>query len=73
MSVLFKNGASLDVKDSEGQVPLDLAIAKHKADCVTFLRLAQLAISEGNLNDDSFMEALQIFSVDAQTHTGGQV
>jgi hypothetical protein len=46
--------------------PLDLAIANQKADCVTFLRLAILAVSEGGTSDESFLEALNTFSLDAQ-------
>lgn len=61
---MFKNGAKLDIKDSDGQTPLELAVTHQKADCVTFLRLASLAVAEGTI-DDSFMEALQSFSQEA--------
>eukprot|EP01119_Soliformovum_irregulare_P025849 TRINITY_DN9675_c0_g1_i1.p1 TRINITY_DN9675_c0_g1~~TRINITY_DN9675_c0_g1_i1.p1 ORF type:complete len:747 (+),score=228.32 TRINITY_DN9675_c0_g1_i1:245-2242(+) len=68
LSALFKNGGAtlLDAKDKNGKTALDIAVAEQKADCVTFLRLAQLAVSEGSINDDSFMEALHNFSMDAQ-------
>lgn len=67
--ILFKNGAKLDIRDGSNLSPLDVAIAHQKADLVTFLRLAQMAIAEGQVNstDDSFSEALQHFSIDAQS------
>jgi len=64
--ILFKNGVKLDLKNKADKTPLDLAVANQQADCVTFLRLAQLTISE-HMSDPSFMEALQSFSMDAQT------
>ena len=64
---MFKNGAKLDIKTEDGHTPLDLAVANQKADAVTLLRLAQLAVSEiQNGNDESFMEALQAFNLDSQ-------
>ena len=66
MAILFKNGAKLDVKDCFAQTPLDIAIAGQKADCVTFLRLAQLATQDGGSFDESFMEALQNFTSETQ-------
>jgi len=66
---LFKNGAKLDIKTEDGHTPLDLAISNQKADAVTLLRLAQLAVSEiQHGNDDSFMEALQTFNLDSQVN-----
>jgi len=65
--VLFKNGAKLEPKNDEDHTPLDLAVATQKADCVTFLRLAQLATKENSLNDESFLEALHTFSIDFPT------
>ena len=64
-TVLFKNGAKLDIKDNKGELALDVAINHQKADCVTFLRLASLALTTEGTIDDSFMEALQNFSQEA--------
>jgi hypothetical protein len=66
VAILFKNGAKLDIKDNNGQTALDIAVNGQKADCVTFLRLAQLATMEGGSPDESFMEALQNFTTDTQ-------
>jgi len=63
--VLFKNGAKLEPKNEDGNTPLDLAVATQKADCVTFLRLASMAVKEQTLTDDTFLEALQTFSIEA--------
>jgi ankyrin repeat protein len=63
-SVLIRNGANLDLKDAKGKTALDIAVDSERADCVTLLRLAQLAKQDER--DESFMEALQAFSYDAQ-------
>ena len=49
MAVLFRSGAKIDAKDITGQTPLELAIAGQKADCVTYLRLAQVRSQIFNL------------------------
>jgi ankyrin repeat protein len=64
-NILFKYGEKLNTKDIQGQTPVDIAMIHQHADCVTFLRLANLAQSEieaGN-SPDEFMEALENFSI----------
>lgn len=61
ISILFKQGARLDVLNNANQKPLDVAVEKQQANAVACLRLAQMTIEEGSLNDESFYEALDNF------------
>jgi Arf-GAP/coiled-coil/ANK repeat/PH domain-containing protein len=68
--LLQKNSVHiLSFTDKNNRTPLDIAVGNGGADCVTLFRLAQLAREEsGNVSyEESFAQALKMFSKDART------
>jgi len=71
---LYRKGASLAIRDSEGQTAVEVAVVQQNADCATLLRLAQLCDEESKHGGgggrgkgtgeqhDTFMEALINFT-----------
>jgi Arf-GAP/coiled-coil/ANK repeat/PH domain-containing protein len=53
-----------DVADNNGQTALDVALESQNADVITLLRLAKLARDGGGIDEKSFSEALDSFSLD---------
>jgi len=70
IALLQKNTVHiLSAVDKSNRTPLDIAIKNGGADCVTLFRLALLAKEEsGNVSfEESFAQALKMFSRDART------
>ncbi|PRP88438.1 centaurin beta [Planoprotostelium fungivorum] len=71
----FKCGAKLDVKNKEGQTPLDVAVKNQHVHCVTLLRLAVQSsdeLSGNSMGDNSFTHALQNFLLEAPMDDGSE-
>jgi len=62
---LFKRSARLDLKDRTGKTPVEIAAENQNADCVTLLRIAQLALEENpkaSQENESFVRTLEAFT-----------
>lgn len=72
-AMLCKHKAKVDVQDKSGKTPLDIALESQNADAITLFRLAKLA-TEGNagIDEKSFAEALDGFTLDIQTRSAKQ-
>ena len=62
-TILLRLGGNVEKVNNEGKSPLDLAVDEKRGDLVTLLRLTSLA---GDVQDESFLEALQSFQKDAR-------
>lgn len=63
-AVLCRLRAKVDATDNQGKTPLDVALDAQNADMITLLRLAKLVKEGGGLDDKSFAEALDSFSME---------
>lgn len=72
-AMLCKHRAKVDVQDKSGKTPLDIALDSQNADAITLFRLAKLA-TDGNsgIDEKSFAEALDGFTLDIQTRSAKQ-